>query len=309
MRFCSRVRFRPLFLGFFNLMGFEIWQTDERKLVDRLKRFSRITRDSFSTATALFALIGTVATIVGVSVRQLLPGDLPIWITSALVVFVFGLTIILIYAIKWLRVRNGIRLNIRGNDVVVKSGDLFESEGWKIIPFNEFFDTSVDDIIISKTSLNGVFIEKHVDDVQKLKNDIVADSDSVLGEPSKTKEGKLKYELGTIKRYGSEYLILAFTHFNEHNEAHLSMADYERCLMMMWREIRRVYSGKPVYLPLLGSGITCFDDFGEKSYQDLLRCLICTLRSSKLNFTVPITIVLTKEVLKGIDLYELKEME
>ena len=74
----------------------------------------------------------------------------------------------------------------------------------------------------------------------------------------------------------------------------------------MWREIRRVYANKKIAIPLLGSGITSFDDLPTKSEQDLLRCMLCTLRASGENINQSITIVLTKKSMEKIDLYKFK---
>ena len=103
-----------------------------------------------------------------------------------------------------------------------------------------------------------------------------------------------------------EPLLLAFSHFDECNQAHLTMDEYERCLMNMWRELCRVYAGRPISLPLLGSGITRFDDVRRKSEGELLRCMLCTLRSTGHSFSKPISIVLTSEAISRVDLYEMK---
>lgn len=100
-------------------------------------------------------------------------------------------------------------------------------------------------------------------------------------------------------------MLLAFAHFDE-NTAHISRTDYERCLMSMWKEIRRVYANKPVTLPLIGSGITSFDDIPRKSNYELLKCMLCTLRASGENINQPITILLTKEIMQEINVYEMK---
>lgn len=85
------------------------------------------------------------------------------------------------------------------------------------------------------------------------------------------------------------------------------MAEYEQCLINLWREVNRVYSGIAVYVPLLGSGVTRFDNSGwSPSKQDLLKCMICTLRTSKAVFSAPITIILTEKAMEEINLYDLR---
>ena len=50
----------------------------------------------------------------------------------------------------------------QGSDVAIKTGDIFQQPGLKAIAFNEYFDTLVDNKVIGDTSLNGVFIQKHL---------------------------------------------------------------------------------------------------------------------------------------------------
>lgn len=174
----------------------------------------------------------------------------------------------------------------------------------KVVPFNEYFDSDVDDIVISHSSLNGKFIDCHVDDLAELRSEIESEKSSPL--PVYDRDGRRQYDLGTIKRFGEDYLLLAFSHFDEQNQARLTMAEYERCLMNMWQELCRAYAGRPISLPLLGSGITRFDDVRQKSVSELLKCMLCTLRSTGCYFSQPISIVLTSEAMSKVDLYEMK---
>ena len=53
------------------------------------------------------------------------------------------------------------KLRINDTDVKIVFGDIFAQNGIKVIAFNEYFDTQVDDRIISETSLNGQYILHH----------------------------------------------------------------------------------------------------------------------------------------------------
>lgn len=65
-----------------------------------------------------------------------------------------------------------IKLNIKGSDFIIKQGDIFLQEGLKVINFNEYFDTIVDNKIIAKNSLNGKFITEKVKDLEKIDSTI-----------------------------------------------------------------------------------------------------------------------------------------
>jgi hypothetical protein len=72
----------------------------------------------------------------------------------------FILIVIYISIWIWANRLKKIKINIDGSSVIIKEGDLFEEEGYKAIGFNEYFDTQVDNKIISEHSLNGIFIKR-----------------------------------------------------------------------------------------------------------------------------------------------------
>ena len=99
------------------------------------------------------------------------------WRIVSGVVYVLFLSVT--YVFLWIRA-NRLRqgdIKIGTTTVVVKSGDIFEEDGLKAIAFNEYFDTTVDDKIIAKKSLNGQFILNHIDNVNKLNSNIESDDD------------------------------------------------------------------------------------------------------------------------------------
>lgn len=119
------------------------------------------------------------------------------------------------------------------------------------------------------------------------------------------------FPLGTIIRYDSSvdnhtYLMLAMTELNEQYEAHTDMAKFELMLMRMWKEIGRVYAYNDIALPVLGTGISRFDD-GPKNREDLLRCMICTLNSSGVVLKSNMEIFIYGDA-KDIPLYEYRDM-
>jgi hypothetical protein len=143
-----------------------------------------------------------------------------------------------------------------------------------------------------------------VDDISDLQNAIEKADERVTKYKKIQKDGRYVYPLGRIITY-KDYMLLSFTHFIN-NEAHQSVKDYEESLRVMWKEISRTYANKPIFLPLLGAGITRFDDVPQKLKFNLLRCMLCTLRTSNVNINQPITILLTEDAIQDINLYELK---
>lgn len=262
-------------------------------------------KDSAAISFALIATIETFFAVSGISLDMIIPNQ-KWWILLCVILGAFVVFTVIIYLIISNAFKKGIKTEINGITIRIQQGDLFRADGWKLISFNEYFDTTVDDKIIAHNTLNGILIDKYIDNIDDFKNALEADNSSPLV-PTKLK-GRKQYPLGCIKTYKS-FMILAFTHFNSQNMAHISKIDYEQCLMKMWKEISRTYANKPINLPLLGSGITRFDDVPNKSNFELLKCMLCTLRASGENINQPITILLTKDIIREINIYEVKGMK
>lgn len=216
----------------------------------------------------------------------------------------------------WLRVSNCKNANIKVGrmKVSVGVGDIWKAEGLKVIAWNEFFDTQVDDKIIARRSLHGRYITNHESDITALDNDIARDSrlQGKIAEEGVRRPlgGKTtRYKLGSIFVRG-DFLMLAFTKFDVANRAYLTLAAYVDCLASFWKELNTIYSMRSITIPLMGSGITRFIDSAGQTLpeQSLLRMMLWTLWQSNCKFAAPckISIVLTEEVLEKVDLLALQ---
>ena len=123
--------------------------------------------------------------------------------------------------------------------------------------------------------------------------------------------GKTKYPLGRIISYSSgpfdDYLMLSFAHQDCHYNAYIDIGEYEQLLFRMWAEIRRTYAGKPVAIPLLGTGITTIKGRAEKDYTEMLRCILCTFKQSAFQAKNRISIILTEEAMNKINMSAIKD--
>lgn len=224
----------------------------------------------------------------------------------------FVICLVVAFLIVWYRANHisTALLNINNSILEIREGDIFKENGFKIINFNEFFDTQVDDIIISKQSLNSEYITHFYPQVSDLDTIISSDAHSakcILGKAERTAGKTLKYKLGTIIKNG-EYFLLAFSHFDEDNRAYLEINDFIDCLINMWNECDIYYGGNTVVLPLLGSGITRFRGYENITDQELLEILIWSFKMSRIRFQYPARakIILTKDCLSKINLYDIK---
>lgn len=229
---------------------------------------------------------------------------------------VFVLVLALIYVLVWCHANKmtNIKLNIEGSDVHIKIGNIFAQEGLKVIPFNEYFDTKVDDRIIAKVSLNGQYINKYHSNLNKLDSIISRDKDlrEHIIDTNIPRDGKsTKYRLGSLVLV-ENFVLTAFAKFDEDNRANLSIYDYLLFLVHFWDEINKIYAQKSVTVPIFGSGITRFKGgFEDIDDNELLNIMIWTFKISKIKFEYPakLSIIIHDKKIDQINIFKLKELE
>lgn len=224
---------------------------------------------------------------------------------------VIGIMVILhivLYISLWLYLNTTkkVTFRINGTKIIVKEGNIFEEPGKKVIAFNEYFDTTVDDEIIAKGSLNGVFVEKYT--IKKdLDEYIEAHAKRNLLLVDEKRCGKQsKYKLGTIVPYG-DFFLLAFSRFREDNRAFLNKDDIAKCYMNMWDEIDIYKACNSVCLPVLGSSKLVRGM--NYTPQQLIELLLWSFRLSgvKLERSATLTVVVHKSMVNEINFIKLKD--
>jgi len=254
---------------------------------------------------SVVGVISSFMTVVGFSLEDIFCNiD---WKLRLGILVLFYLTLFLIIVVLYICVMSkGISVKIRGITVKIKHGNIFFADGWRMIPCNGYYDT--DDITIH--SLNNQFLDKikyNKHTSEKL-NNVIRDKDRC----NNKKAAKIEFPLGHIKTYehGNDgyYMLLSFARFDAREKReHLSWSQYEECLKKMWCEISRTYIDKPVFLPLIGNGITRFTDRSEKPKpEELLHCILYTLCTSDIQLNKPITILLKKDLMQKMDIYNFR---
>lgn len=224
-----------------------------------------------------------------------------------------GLLVLIYLAIWiWSNNLNKIDINIEGSEVTIKVGDIFSEPGLKAIAFNEYFDTIVDNKIISENSLNGIFIKKYLGDpISELDNHIdnysFDESEKLESNSERALGKKLRYQIGTICVY-KDLLLAAFTKFDSSNKAALTMPEYLEFLINFWDKVNNVYGQQSVATPVFGSGITRIKGHKTISDEDLLKIMLWTFRISEMRFKYPakLTIVIHKDKIDKINLLDIK---
>ena len=214
------------------------------------------------------------------------------------------------------------RLSINNTKVEVVIGDIFDPfyypnqhEGEiTIIPVNDYYDYIVDDRIVSNKSLHGQYIKKIteigiLDSLNyKIENDPFLKK---IGNPkveALREEGrKVRYELGSLVEF-ENYILTAFTNFDEDNKAFLSADEYMHFWMKFWENIDVVYSGRTINIPLIGAGITRFRN-GKPTKQQLLEIMLWSLKISGFHNTYgdkKIRFIIYKPDATEIDFYSVQ---
>lgn len=262
------------------------------------KNVSHTLIKSMNYSYSMIAGINTILGICGYTIREI-DETQPWWMWLITLILIFITLSTIIFFIQKKLNHHSYSTLINGKTISIKVGNIFEEHGLKIIPCNEYFDTQVDDITIAHNTLNGKMIDYFINNLEELNKKIKdAEYDSSELKPYKDKKSKkTKYPLGKIIQY-NEFLMLAFSHFNEQNEAYLNNGEYEKTLINMWKEIRQKYAGKAIVMPVLGTGITTIKGKSEKDYTSMLNCILCTLKNSNFQPEQGLTIIMTEETMK-----------
>ncbi|GLI39485.1 hypothetical protein KI811_18180 [Geobacter hydrogenophilus] len=228
--------------------------------------------------------------------------------------WIFLVLLALTYLIIWVWSNNlnKIDISIEGSDVTIKVGDIFEQQGLKAIAFNEYFDTQVDNRIIAEESLNGIFIKKHlgvpISELDRHIENYAFDRSEILEQNSRRHLGKkVRYHIGTICVY-KDYLLTAFSKFDENNRAELTMPEYLEFLINFWDKVNNIYGQQNVSTTIFGSGITRIKGHKTISDEDLLKIMLWTFRISEMRFKYParLTVVIHKDKINKINLLDIK---
>lgn len=210
---------------------------------------------------------------------------------------------------------NKVCVDIEGSSVIIEKGDIFKQNGLKAIAFNEYFDTKVDEKIIAKSSLNGIFINKFfqnkVNELDRFIEQYNFEDDEKLEYNNNRRDGKKQsYQLGTIC-VCDDFLLTAFSKFDSQNKANLTMPQYLEFLINFWDQLNRHYGQKKVSVPIFGTGITRIKEHKNISDEELLKIMLWTFRISEMRFKYPanLTIVIHKDKINKINLHAIKSKQ
>ena len=192
-----------------------------------------------------------------------------------LIVFVVLLALNALYF--WCRRK--VKIKGRNYTIQVEYGDLFKAKECKIvIDFDECYTTTVGQKPgdIKPNSICGQYLTKHLDlDIEKLIK-------AAKLQPARGKskyQNKIRYNSGSIVPNGDD-LLMAFARLDENGLGKFFTRDeYLECISTLWSKIDKYYGMKDVCIPILGSGLTRFND-ASPTQQELLDIIIESYKMS-----------------------------
>ena len=157
-----------------------------------------------------------------------------------------------------------LEVNIR-TKLYVQKENLMAVNGVKVIPVNEYFDTHNGDGIINPFSLHGQFLSLFDGRIDELKQKVNSQLTHIQSLPSNRQRTmvsgltQVRYPLGTcirIEDNGNIYILVAVTRFDQNEHVDVKTEEYPEIVRKMYNGIEHLQDGRPVYLPLIGSGIS-----------------------------------------------------
>lgn len=239
-------------------------------------------RNSKRFWTAFVSMMGSLAAIATLMTVVWSPNDgVPWWVIVIYVVAILGLCIW--YAFWYTNMKNTIDIKVSDSlNVRVETCDILKApdNNVTVVHVNEYFDTIVNEKIISADSLHGKFINSlfrnRIDELDEKiargladKNRYIEERDIVRKNGGKT----TKYQLGTCLDFAEgrqQYVWVAFTHFNEEDHAYIERYEYAEVLSKLFEYLLQKANGRDIYMNIIGTGFSRLN----KSHQFMLMYLL-----------------------------------
>lgn len=194
---------------------------------------------------------------------------------------------------------NGAKLHILFGNIL---GDELTKERTNIvISFNRCFDTQVDDYLIRRNSLHGQLVEKLIQSGKYTEKTLQKAIAKSLNKPSnltyqyeeidKSIGRRKRYELGAVAEIEGvnkeHYFCLGLSEFNQ-NKAEINIRGYIVVLDKLIERIIDLSQNYPVYIPLIGAGMSSLGISDELVLATLIHTIL--LHKSRLYCNVYIVV-------------------
>ncbi|MEP5729988.1 MAG: macro domain-containing protein [Sulfitobacter sp.] len=198
--------------------------------------------------------------------------------------------------------------SVNDTKIRVKFGDLFKEEGWKAIAVNDFFDSRVDEDLVSSKSLHGHVLnsyweENRTDWVRQVASSLNGLTAKIEAR-SKGKGNKSRYPIGTTAHAivgEQKFLFVSLGETNlSNNETSANAEMLISAVRGMIAKARAACSMEPLAIPLMGTGLA---RIGTKESVILDLIITAVLEESRNGrVTGEISIVLPERLKRKINL-------
>lgn len=219
-------------------------------------------------------------------------------IVSKVIFFITILIIVFIVRAALIKIRR--KISIKGDNYVIQIeyGNILNIKNCKkVINFDECFTCNVGDNPgdVKPTSICGQYLKNN----PNINIDALISNSNITAKAERSKyKNKICYESGSLIPNGDD-LLMSFAPLDGNGLGRFSTRDsYLKCLDLLWKQIDTYYCQKDVCIPILGSGITRFEDGSGASIsqKELLQTIIYSymLSSHKLKSPHKLRIVCMK---------------
>lgn len=192
--------------------------------------------------------------------------------------------------------------------VIIELGDLFKSEGHRVIPVNEYFDSLIGKPVSPK-SVHGIFIEKTLGGYNQILDDAV--NNQLAGKEidivNRPQGKKNKYPIGTtitLKHNESIYFLFSLCNSDNDCKVTCNPSLMLKALEGLWEKVRIEGNGFNINLPLVGNGLSGVGLPPSQLLQLILMSLLKFTKEKELSTTIKI--ILQEDVFEEIDLELIK---
>lgn len=212
-----------------------------------------------------------------------------ITIISNRLIFIILLYLLIFGSVYWFQNYYKKQVDIKSMDyhIIIKYEDIFHFKNCKkVIAFDECFTLTVgsrpEDI--KPNSICGQYLAAYPLTNETLER--LINQTALKPEKSKSKfNSKTKYKSGKLIPR-DDFLLLSFAKLDKVGLGKLTRKEFIDCLQVLWEEIDKYYNQKDVCIPILGSGITRFED-RTLTKQELLDLIIMSYKLTPNKIKLP----------------------
>ena len=201
--------------------------------------------------------------------------------------------------------------NDYGTEITLKFGDIFESDGWIAISVGDFFNSAVDEDLVSSKSLHGITLKKYwngnTSDWQK---QIDASLKGVQSTTEPRRKGnRRRYPVGTTATATADdkkFLFAALGCADENNVTSNNVEGLIRAVRGMLVKARAACSMEPLNIPLMGGGLSRIGMHEAVLVDLIITAVMEESRKSKITNEIRIVLPLNLRDTLNIKQYERK---